>query len=132
MDWEMERIHRISVRKLMDARLGPSLRRKLLISNVLESVLCSVDSSYYVGRTENETDVEMDEGKNELKKNRPNQNRNEGTKDAKETGEDKKHLKVSKLIKVSFINQVEHNYQVSYQGTFPVYFLKIQSLPMNR
>ena len=68
MDWEMERILRISVRKLMDARLGPSLRRKLLISNVLESVLCSVDSSYYVGKPENEKDVEMDEGKNELKK----------------------------------------------------------------
>ena len=41
MDWEMERIHRISVRKLMDARLGPSLRRKLLISNVLESAVFS-------------------------------------------------------------------------------------------
>ena len=68
MDWEMERILRISVRKLMDARLGPSLRRKLLISNILERVMCSVDSSDYVGRTENQTDVEMDEGKNELKK----------------------------------------------------------------
>ena len=68
MDWEMERILRISVRKLMNTRLGPSLRRKLLISNVLESVLCSVDSSNYVGKPENETDVEMDEGKNELKK----------------------------------------------------------------
>ena len=51
----------------MDKRLGPSLRRKLLISNILESVLCSVDSSDYIGRTENEKDVEMDEGKN-LKK----------------------------------------------------------------
>ena len=48
----------------MDKRLGPSLRRKLLISNILESVLCSVDSSDYIGRTENEKDVEMDEGKN--------------------------------------------------------------------
>ena len=64
MDWEMERILRISVRKLMDKRLGPSLRRNLLISNILESVLCSVDSSDYMGRTENEKDVEMDEGKN--------------------------------------------------------------------
>ena len=68
MDWEMERILRISVWKLMDARLGPSLRRKLLISNVLESVLCSVNSSYYVCKPENDTDVEMDEGKYELKK----------------------------------------------------------------
>ena len=70
----MERIVRISVRKLMDKRLGPSLRRKVLTSNMLEGVLCSVDSSDYMGRTENETDVEMDEGKNELKKKRPNQN----------------------------------------------------------
>ena len=68
MAWEMERILRISVRKLMDTCLVPSLRRKLLISNVLESVLCSVDSSYYVGKPENETDVEMDEGENQLKK----------------------------------------------------------------
>ena len=105
MDWEMERILRISVRKLMDARLGPSLRCKLLISNVLESVLCSVDSSYYVGKPENETDVEMDEGKNELKKNRPNQNRNEGTKAAKETGEDKKHLKVSKRRRLEVVGE---------------------------
>ena len=105
MDWEMERILRISVRKLMDARLGSSLRRKLLISNVLESVLCSVDSSYYVGKPENETDVEMDEGKNELKKNRPNQNRNEGTKAAKETGQDKKHLKVSKRRRLEVVGE---------------------------
>jgi len=105
MDWEMERILRISVWKLMDSRLGPSLRRKLLISNVLESVLCSVDSSYYVGKPENETDVEMDEGKNELKKNRPNQNRNEGTKAAKETGEDKKHLKVSKRRRLEVVGE---------------------------
>ena len=105
MDWEMERILRISVRKLMDARLGPSLRRKLLISNVLESFLCSVDSSYYVGKPENETDVEMDEGKNELKKNRPNQNRNEGTKAVKETGEDKKHLKVSKRRRLEVVGE---------------------------
>ena len=68
MAWEMERILRISVRKLMDTCLVPSLRRKLLISNVLESVLCSVDSSYYVGKPENETDVEMDEGETNLKK----------------------------------------------------------------
>ena len=47
-------------------------------------------------RTDNETDVDMDEGKNELKKNRPNLHGNEGTKAAKEAGEDKKHLKVSK------------------------------------
>ena len=105
MDWEMERILRISVRKLVDALLGPSLRCKLLISNVLESVLCSVDSSYYVGKPENETDVEMDEGKNELKKNRPNQNRNEGTKAAKETGEDKKHLKVSKRRRLEVVGE---------------------------
>ena len=52
----------------MDKRLGPSLRRKVLTSNILESVLCSVDSSDYMGRTENETDVEMDKGRNELKK----------------------------------------------------------------
>ena len=52
----------------MDARLGHSLRRKLLISNVLETVLGSVDSYYYVGKPENETDSEIDEGKNELKK----------------------------------------------------------------
>ena len=103
MDWEMERILRISVRKLMEACLGPSLRRKLLISNVLESVLCSVDSSYYVGKPENEMDVEMDEGKNELKKNRPN--RNEGTKAAKETGEDKKHLKVSKRRRLEVVGE---------------------------
>ena len=68
MDCETERLLRISVRKLMDARLGPSLRHKLLISNILESVLCSLGSSYYVDRTENQTDVDMDEGKNELKK----------------------------------------------------------------
>ena len=64
MDCETERILRISVRKLMDAGLGPSLRRKLLISNILERVLCSLDSSYNVDRTDTETDVDMDEGKN--------------------------------------------------------------------
>ena len=56
----------------MDARLRPSFRHKLLISNILESVLCSLDSSYYVDRAENQTDVDMDEGKNELKKKGPN------------------------------------------------------------
>ena len=96
MDCETERLLRISVRKLMHVHLGPSLRRKLLISNILESMLCSLDSSYYVDRMENQTDVDMDEGKNELKKKRPNQNRNEGTKAARQTGEDKKNLKVSK------------------------------------
>ena len=96
MDCETERLLRISVRKLMDARLGPSIRHKLLIFYILESVLCSLGSSYYVDRTENQTDVDMDEGKNELKKKGPNQNRNEGTKAAKQTGEDKKNLKVSK------------------------------------
>ena len=68
MDCETERLLQISVPKLMDARLGPSLRHKLLISNILESVLCSLGSSYYVDRTKNQTDVDMDEGKNELKK----------------------------------------------------------------
>ena len=68
MDCETERILRISVRKLMDAGLGPSLWRKLLISNILESVLCSLDSSNYMDRMDNETDVDMDEGEKELKK----------------------------------------------------------------
>ena len=48
--------------------LGPSIRPQLLISNVLESVQSSLVSSYYVDRTEYETDVDMDEGKNELQK----------------------------------------------------------------
>ena len=58
-----------------------------------------------MGKPENETDVEMDEGKNELKKNRPNQNRNEGTKAVKETGEDKKHLKVSKRRRLEVVGK---------------------------
>ena len=78
--------------------LGASFRRNLLVSSVLLSVLSSIELSYYVHRTEYETDVDIDGVKNELNasKIRPNQKRNEWTKAAKETGKDKKHLKGSK------------------------------------
>ena len=70
MDCEAERSLQISMQKLTGAHqrrcLGPSLRRNLLVSRVLNNVLSSTELSYCAYRTEYKIDVDIDGVKNEL------------------------------------------------------------------
>ena len=64
MDCEAERILQISLWKLTDVRqrqcLGSSLRRNLLVSRALDSVLSSTELSYCAYRTDYELEVDID------------------------------------------------------------------------
>ena len=124
MELERERILRISLRKLMDGHqrrcLGASLVRNLLVSRVLESVLSSIESYYYMHRMEYETDVDNNGVKNEM--NGPNQKQNEWTMAAKETRKDKKHLRGSKRarLEVDVANKLFKKETVFFYGDVKV------------
>lgn len=63
MQCEKERIIQVSLSKITDSRRrrgGPTLRRNLLVSNVLNNVLTKVDAAYQEYRTTVEIDMEVE------------------------------------------------------------------------
>ena len=68
MDCDTARIIQVSLSKITDSRRrrgGPALRRNLLVSQVLNSVLTSSDSAYCTYRTKVEIDMDIDAMENE-------------------------------------------------------------------